>query len=307
MRLLICIAVGLSATACAKAPAPDTTTVITQETATVAAEPLPPGSSLGKALGLAAASNLRDLGGYEAADGRRVRHGLLYRSDVFNPLGPEDQQKLAGLGLKRDYDLRTTAEIEQQPDQLPPGIEYVHLDVLADERDAAPAQLGALLGDPKKATQELGGGKIEALFIKGYRSFVSLPSAQRSYHELFTALTDAGRLPAVFHCTTGKDRTGWASAALLTLLGVPKATVMADYLRTNEYLLPYYSKQIDAFAAGGGDRQIPVAIFGVKPEYLEASFDEMQKQYGGIENYFATALGIDAQQQQALRDLYLVN
>jgi hypothetical protein len=98
----------------------------------------------------------------------------------------------------------------------------------------------------------------------------------------------------VFHCTTGKDRTGWAAAALLTLLGVPKETVMADYMRTNDYTLPQFKHAIDDFVAAGGDRAIAVAVFGVKPEYLDASFDEMQKQYGTIEGYFSEALGIDA-------------
>ena len=109
-----------------------------------------------------------------------------------------------------------------------------------------------------------------------------------------------------FHCTTGKDRTGWAAAALLTLLDVPKETVMEDYLRSNDYILPLYKKEIDSFVDGGGEPSIPQAIFGVKVEYLEASFDEMETKYGTIENYFSEALGIDATAQKALRDLYLV-
>ena len=122
---------------------------------------------------------------------------------------------------------------------------------------------------------------------------------------MFLSLADRSALPAVFHCTTGKDRTGWAAAALLTLLGVPEETVMADYLRTNDYLLTHYATAIDGFVAGGGDRGIPVAIFGVKRAYLEAAFDEMRTRHGSIERYFADGLGIDAAGQQALRDLYL--
>ena len=147
--------------------------------------------------------------------------------------------------------------------------------------------------------------KIEAMFIESYREFVSLPSAKQSYRKLFLALTDPAQTPAVFHCTTGKDRTGWAAAALLTLLGVPRDTVMEDFLRSNDYILPEYKKAIDGFAAGGGDRAIPLAIFGVKREYLMASFDEIEKRFGTIEKYFAEALKIDAAKQQALRDLYL--
>ena len=66
-----------------------------------------------------------------------------------------------------------------------------------------------------------------------------------------------------------------------------------------------YKKVIDGFVAAGGEERIPIAILGVKKEYLEAAFDEMQTKYGSIEKYFSEGLGIDATQQQALRDLYL--
>ena len=151
----------------------------------------------------------------------------------------------------------------------------------------------------------LGGGKIEALFREVYREFVTLPSAKQSYRTLFQDLANPQTAPGVFHCTTGKDRTGWAAAALLTLLGVPKETVMADYMRTNDYTLPQYQHAIDAFVAGGGERSIALAVLGVKPEYLDASLDEMHKSYGTIENYFDKALGIDANGQQALRKRFL--
>ena len=151
----------------------------------------------------------------------------------------------------------------------------------------------------------MGDGKIEAIFVKSYREFVSLPSAKTAYHEFFISLGNPNKLPALFHCTTGKDRTGWAAAALQTLLDVPLETVMEDYLRSNDYILPLYKEVIDGFVDGGGEPSIPQAIFGVKEEYLEASFDEMQTNYGTIENYFFEALGIDASTQKALRDLYL--
>lgn len=119
-------------------------------------------------------------------------------------------------------------------------------------------------------------------------------------------MAERSNLPAAFHCTTGKDRTGWAAAALLTLLGVQHEAVMADYLRSNDNLLPYYKSTIDHFAARGGDPAIPAAILGIKREYLEASFDEMHNRYGDIETYFANGLGIDAAKQADLRSILLV-
>jgi protein-tyrosine phosphatase len=215
-------------------------------------------------------------------------------------------EKIAKLGLKNDYDLRTEAERTPLPDELPPGVNNIWLDVLKDATGSAPTNLLALLQNPEEGNKELGDGKIEAIFVKSYRDFVSLSSAKTAYHELFTSLADQNKLPALFHCTTGKDRTGWAAAALLTLLDVPKETVMKDYLRSNDYILPLYKEVIDAFVDGGGAESIPQAIFGVKVEYLEASFDEMQTKYGSIENYFSEALGIDDKTQKALRDMYLI-
>ena len=273
-----------------------------------AKDPVPvlaPGQSMGIALGIPPIPNLRDVGGYETQDGATVKRRLAYRSDTFYPMTAEDDKKLEILQLKNDYDLRTTAEAKARPDQMPPGVHYELLNVLADAKSSAPAELEALLHDPKKANEVLGGGKIEDLFMEGYREFISLPSAKQSYRTLFLSLAEHEKVPAVFHCTTGKDRTGWATAALLTLLGVPHETVVADYMRTNDYTLPQFKKEINEFVAAGGDRDIAVAVFGVKKEYLEASFDEMQKQYGTIEQYFSEALGIDDTGQQALKEMYL--
>jgi protein-tyrosine phosphatase len=259
----------------------------------------------GQSLGITSVPNLRDLGGYKTSDGKTVAKGLVYRSNQLSGISPGDMNKLAKLKLKVDYDLRTAAERKARPDELPPGVKYVWLDVLADSPQAGPAQLEKLMQDPKKANAALGGGKAEEGFKKSYREFVSLPSAKKEFRELFLALGDQKKLPALFHCTTGKDRTGWAAAALLTLLGVPKEKVMEDYLRSNDYILPAYQKVIDKFVAAGGDKSIPLAILGVKKEYLDAAFDEMQTKYGTIEKYFSEGLGINAAQQKALRDLYL--
>ena len=259
----------------------------------------------GQSLNIKSMPNLRDLGGYKTSDGATVASGLVYRSDQLSGIPEEDMKKLAGLKLKVDFDLRTAEERDKRPDELPQGVEYVWLDVLADSPQAGPAQLENLVKDPKVANEALGGGKVEEGFRQSYREFVTLPSAQREFRKLFLALGDKEQLPALFHCTTGKDRTGWAAAAFLTLLGVPEDQVMDDYLRSNDYIIPAYQKVIDGFVAGGGDPEIPRAALGVKKEYLESAFDEMESKYGTIEKYFSEGLGIDSDQQKALRDLYV--
>ncbi len=261
--------------------------------------------SAGQSLSIASVPNLRDLGGYRTSDGATVVKGLVYRSSQLSGISPGDMEKLANLKLKNVYDLRTAEERSARPDELPPGVNDVWLNVLADAPRSAPAELERLLHNPKEANAALGFGKVEGEFQKMYREFVSLPSAKAAYRKLFLSLGNRKQLPALFHCTTGKDRTGWAAAALLTLLGVPQSKVMEDYLRSNDYILPAYRQQIDAFVAAGGKKSIVLAILGVKEEYLYAAFDEMHTKYGTIESYFSDGLGIDAATQKALRRLYL--
>jgi protein-tyrosine phosphatase len=279
------------------------------ETTTTTEAPPPPApvekAAPGESLGIVSVVNLRDLGGYTTADGATVARGLVYRSNQLSGIPEGDMEKLAALGLKVDYDLRTADERDARPDELPPGVEYVVVDVLADSPQAGPAMLEKLMVDPAAANEEFGGGKVEEGFRQSYREFVTLPSAKTEFSKMFLGMADEEKLPALFHCTTGKDRTGWAAAALLTLLGVPKDQVYEDYLRSNDNILPAYRHAIDPFVEAGGDPEIPAAILGVKREYLDAAFDEMEREYGTIENYFAEGLGIDADGQQALRDLYL--
>jgi len=288
----------LAASGCAKSDTNSTTPLVEEVAAVEDAAP-------GETVGIASIVNLRDLGGYTTADGKTVKHGMVYRSNQLSEIPAEDMEKLAALGLKVDYDLRTADERDARPDELPPGVELVVVDVLADSPQAGPAMLEKLMVDPAAANAELGGGKVEQGFRESYREFVSLPSAKAEFSRMFHGLADAEQLPALFHCTTGKDRTGWAAAALLTLLGVPEDQVYKDYLRSNDNILPAYQHAIDPFVEAGGDPEIPAAILGVKKEYLDAAFDEMTINHGSIENYFAEGLGIDGEKQQAIRALYL--
>ena len=254
----------------------------------------------GQSIAIATVPNLRDLGGWPTRGGGRVRWGLLYRSTELGSLAGADMTAFAALGIRSVYDLRTEAERAAQPDRLPPGTVYVVADVVADLVDAAPAQLFKVATDPQAAEALLGGGKGPALFAKGYRELVSLSSADAAYHRLFSDLTLEEHRPALFHCTGGKDRTGWAAAALLTLLGVPDDLVMQEYLLTNTELLPSEQPLLDRFKALGGDPEILRPVLAVAPQYLEAALDEMCKTFGSIEGYFAEGLSVDEAAQKAL-------
>src|ERR1700678_3463420 len=128
--------------------------------------------SPGTSLGIASVPNLRDVGGYTTADGSAVRRGVAYRSNQLNAISADDMKKMAALGLKNDFDLRTTEERAAKPDELPAGVKIVWRDVLADARGHSPAEVERLLSDPKVANAALGDRKAAAAFVKTYREFI---------------------------------------------------------------------------------------------------------------------------------------
>ena len=246
----------------------------------------------GQRIAINTAPNLRDLGGWPTRAGGMVRRGLIYRSAELADLSGDDLAAFGALGVRTVYDLRTGPERAAKPDQLPSSTRLKILDVLADETHAAPAQLAEALHNPATAANELGGGKARALFVGAYGDLVSLPSATTAYRRLFTELADSSNRPALFHCTTGKDRTGWAAAALLMLLGVSDDDVLQDYLLTNDELLPQLEPIFDRFEAAGGDRHLLLPVLGVDAAYLAAAVARMHSIHGTVERYFEDGLGL---------------
>ncbi|NLE82807.1 MAG: tyrosine-protein phosphatase [Rhodococcus sp.] len=256
---------------------------------------------------LASVPNFRDIGGYGIRDGGTVRTGALYRSTDLSRITDDDAPVVASLGIATVYDLRTAVERERAPDKLPAGANPVVLDVLAGRGGSAiTAQMLRVVADPSIAETELGGGQAARYFEGSYRDFVTLPSAVDAYRTMFEGLSALENLPALVHCTTGKDRTGWATAALLLLLGVDENDVYDDYLLTNDYLLPALSGVFEAFAAQGGDPALLEPVLGVQRSYLDSALAAMTEHFGTIENYFGDGLGIDSDGQARLRDLLVV-
>jgi protein-tyrosine phosphatase len=252
-----------------------------------------------------ALTNFRDVGGVATRDGRRVRAGVVFRSAELSRVGGEAAAILRGIGIRRVYDLRTDEERADSPEreQLPAGVEYVVADVLRDAPAGNPAHLAPILADPRRAQEALGDGRALALFTHKYREFVTLDSARAAYHVLFTGLADAASLPAVFHCATGKDRTGWAAAALQLFLGVPEDVILEAFLASNLELQPVLEPFLDRFATAGGDRALIEPLLLVRSSYVETAIDEMRAAFGTVERYLELGLGVDLATQRRLRDV----
>lgn len=250
---------------------------------------------------LEGAHNFRDLGGYATEDGRRVRWGLFYRSDALSELSDADLGKLGALGIKLVCDFRSAEEKAEAPDRLPPGAppEQVELPILDESFSPIAFREKILSG-------ELGDTDLRALMIEGNRLFATR-YAER-YAAMFERLTQPARLPALVHCTGGKDRTGFAAAVVLRTLGVPEATVYEDFLLTNHYTAERIERMLWMIRFASLFRTDPEQVrpvLGVERAYLEAAFAEIEKQYGGFEAYRRDALGLDDAETAAFRQLAL--
>jgi protein-tyrosine phosphatase len=193
--------------------------------------------------------NFRDVGGCRTHDGGRVRTGLLYRSSA--PVGP-GAAMLDGVGIRAVFDLRSPAERSQSPDVVPEGATYSAMDVMADASPPTAADLDRFMADPALANEILGERGAAEAAEQRFRDFVTTASAREGYGALFRRIARTADRPALVHCSTGKDRTGWAIAALLSLLAVPREHIVADYTESAERLEPLLAPARDACIRRGG-------------------------------------------------------
>ena len=249
-----------------------------------------------------------------AAQSETTRPGVSARLlELWERTGDETLRRLAGadmeafrqLGIRRVHDLRGAREREFMPDKLPPGTSYVSGDVLADWSAGGPDRIFALLEDPDVARSELGGGRVEALWVDQYRKFVTLPSAHAAYGQLFRDIARAENRPALVHCSGGKDRSGWAAASLLLLLDVDPDVVMSDYRRSDRRENASAATMMRALLERGADPELWRPIFAAEPRYLEAALDQVRLSFGSIEAYFADGLGVDTAMQEALHAAFV--
>lgn len=241
-------------------------------------------------LPLEGAHNFRDLGGYKTADGRRVKWGKLYRSDHLGGLTKDGQRYLEMLGIRQVYDLRTFAEVNKTPDRLPPSVTYVHLPVFADD----PIDKSAIL---------LQRNHLYSVMFDMYRA--GLDARRETYAGLFGQLTEAENLPAVFHCSAGKDRAGLMSALVLLVLGVPIETIIDDYSLTNlaaEHLISSTRKEIARYRPLGLTIKHFYPLLAAPPKLMRRMLQYLTDKYDTVENYLCGEGRLTRGQLEQLRD-----
>ncbi len=250
----------------------------------------PPDAPLGEELlRLASADNFRDLTGpgHRTADGRALRPGLAYRSNEL-VLSEEDAVRVAGLGVTAILDLRGAEEIAAHPDARVAGAAWEHLEV-----PGIPLEEVAALDDRARA---------EAVMDDVYRGFVRHPGARAAFAELLRRLATADA-PLVFHCTAGKDRTGWAAMLALRTCGVPDDVVLDDYLATNRVSSRTREKYLAMVREHLGEAHVEVyeRVMVADQRYLAAGLEAVADDYGDLDGYLRSGLGLDDATLDALR------
>jgi protein-tyrosine phosphatase len=245
--------------------------------------------TLARRIDLEGAVNFRDIGGYPAAGGRRVRWRRIFRADNLGDLTAGDHAVLAELAIRTLVDFRLPAERLRLPNRLAAAnpirtveigfVPHGTLDVLraVSRGTATPVQ-------------------IELAFIDQYRRFVTDHSAE--FAAALAYARDERHLPLLLHCTSGKDRTGFAIAVLLLALGTPRETIFADYALTNSY-----QRDISRLFNPTAPAELKALVMAAQPRYIEAAFDEMIASFGSIDAYLERGLGLDDAKRAQLVEL----
>jgi len=246
--------------------------------------------------------NFRDLGGIKTQDKRYVSWGNFYRSDALCNLQTSEFSHFENLNIKKVFDLRSDFELKTAKDNLPQQVAYLHFPIFADNNS------GMLQGMQQKMEQGvLTVSDAEELLIQANQSFAvdDVEKFKNLLHQFFSENLS----PLLFHCTAGKDRTGFTAALILALLNVDKQTILAEYEMTNFYTQQKLEKLITGYMhqASSNLKIEPHAIeilMSVDKKYLNTAFDVIEKQYGGIDAYLKNQLGFSDDFRAAIISKY---
>lgn len=245
--------------------------------------------------------NFRDLGGYRNENKEQVKWGKIYRADKLSSLSEEDLKFIARLGIKQVSDFRSDEEHQDAPHNLPnsSGVVIQRLPITVEA-----AEIERILTQLHK--ENVTADDMAHFLIEANREMVERFTPV--YRRWLQSLLDEANYPHVFHCTAGKDRTGLGAALVLRILGVPKETIVHDYLATNSYT----AKRVDHIVHYVTEKtmhqvnqDVIRTLFTVQAHYLEEAFKAIDEEYGDFDTYLETALGFAEAERAALKNLLL--
>ena len=250
---------------------------------------------------LSGSNNFRDIGGIPTRDGRYVRWGQIYRSDRLSALTKGDLRYLESLGLQTVYDFRSESEVEEDPNILPSidGLEYINEPIYFDVEDTTHIKERILSGE----MSEIEAGDI---LVQGNRLFAT--DMSQRFKPFIDCLLE-GKGPIVYHCTSGKDRTGFATLLLLSAVNVGRDTIVEDYLLSNYYRYKLNANRLRKLRyASIVKRNLNASTIAplmvVDRRYINAAYDAIDEKYGSIDAFLEQEYGLTAEKRAELVDLY---
>lgn len=250
-------------------------------------------SNLGKRLiQLENSINIRDIGGYTGLNGRKTLWGKVIRSEELAHLSDNDVAYFEKIGLKHIFDFRDRSKAERLPDRIPKTADYTQVPVLEDMPfNSAEIDFDDPLG-------------IDKHMRKIYRFQVEHKAS--AYATILKVMTDPNAYPILYHCTNGKDRTGFMTALILLICGVPEATILSDYSLTNLTFDEAF-ETLGTIMADDINKQVSVSreklrdFFGVKPAWLKIQLDYIRDHYGSVDAYLLDNTDLTQEDLDAIR------
>jgi protein-tyrosine phosphatase len=247
-------------------------------------------------------ANFRDLGGYANEQGQQVKWGVLYRSGTFAHSSRADLQGLQQLQLATLIDFRSGGEKEEEPNQLPQPASFTVVEIpTLDEGNKA------LVGEVMERVESgnFDGFDPDHFMLTANRQFATEFTPQ--FRQFIHTVLDAGGKPVAWHCSAGKDRTGFASAILLRVLGVPQETVMRDYMESKQHALEARKNQLLLLRVFKGEEAADklAMMMGVEEAWLRAAFEEIDARWGSFDNYVSEGLQLTDRDIAKLRNQLL--
>ena len=247
-------------------------------------------------------ANFRDLGGYANEQGQQVKWGVLYRSGTFAHSSRADLQGLQQLQLATLIDFRSGGEKEEEPNQLPQPASFTVVEIpTLDEGNKA------LVGEVMERVESgnFDGFDPDQFMLTANRQFATEFTPQ--FRQFIHTVLDAGGKPVAWHCSAGKDRTGFASAILLRVLGVPQETVMRDYMESKQHALEARKNQLLLLRVFKGEEAADklAIMMGVEEAWLLAAFEEIDARWGSFDNYVSEGLQLTDRDIAKLRNQLL--
>lgn len=256
-------------------------------------------------IGVTSGRNFRELGGYETLSGKKIKMHKLLRTGNLADLSPFDKQFLTDYGAKYDVDFRSKEEVDNQPDRVPDGVEYIYDPVFSEDLTNSSKSITDL---DTQAHNDADFGFNHMHYA--YEDMIESEPAQKAYRKFFDVLLEntVDGESVIFHCTAGKDRTGFGALLALSALGVPLNTIKKDYLLTNITTKDFVDSMIEHARQNGKNENVLQSIRdiqSVRSEYLDHAVKVLNDEYGGINNYLRDVMKLSSADIMKLRNIYL--